>query len=106
MASNKKKLNAVSREWLAARDVIAATILDWLPGFGSGPADDLAAAILARLAAHDPPILLDLGGIGADAVEACRAVVTTDWISIEETKSRRNALARCADVVRRADAEG
>ena len=49
--------------WLQARDIIAKALWEWRVTFkGSRPSEDdrefAAAAILARLAANDPPILI------------------------------------------------
>lgn len=46
--------------WLAARAVIMRFLADLDPGMPQGHREDNAAALLARLAAHDPPILLDM----------------------------------------------
>ena len=50
------QLDRIAKEWLAARDVIANALRDW----GVPQADARAEAIIARLAAHKPPILLDM----------------------------------------------
>ncbi len=49
-------LDRVGREWLAAQTVIATALREW----GVEWPDPRASAIIARLAAHDPPILLDM----------------------------------------------
>lgn len=60
-------MNKIAREWLAARDVIAKFFLELSPHFKKVDprwpdrqtlAESNAAAILARLASHKPPILL------------------------------------------------
>lgn len=50
-------MNAVAREWLAARNVIAGFLRDLLPHADKSAIEHNAAAILARLAQHQPPIL-------------------------------------------------
>jgi hypothetical protein len=52
------QLDRIATEWLAARDVIAAALLEW--GTTKAASVVRAEAIIARLAAHDPPILLEM----------------------------------------------
>ena len=47
--------------WLAARAVIGTWLRDLLPRLDHEHAERYAEALLARLAAHAPPILLSLG---------------------------------------------
>lgn len=55
---------SVAREWLAARNVIAAFLRDFRNAqkafYVQDDFDTAAAALIARLASHDPPILLDM----------------------------------------------
>lgn len=58
-----ESLERAGRQWLEARDVIAGALREW--GFtraeghaGEQGADGYAAALLARLAAHEPPLLV------------------------------------------------
>jgi hypothetical protein len=53
------QLDRIAKEWLAAREVIAAALGQW---YGGSPErlSARAEAIIARLAAHDPPILLEM----------------------------------------------
>jgi hypothetical protein len=51
-------LNAVTSEWLSARNVISDTLQRY--GMPSAVAHARAASIIARLAKHDPPILLEM----------------------------------------------
>ncbi len=50
-------MNEIAREWLAARNVIAEIIRELVP-LTRAAAEHNAAAIIARLAHHKPPILL------------------------------------------------
>lgn len=52
------KLDRIAKEWLAARQITADALREW--GTTPAAADVRAEAILARLAAHDPPILLEM----------------------------------------------
>ena len=47
----------VVEEWLAARAVIRKALTDLFPGTSFARAEQVADAILARLASHSPPIL-------------------------------------------------
>jgi hypothetical protein len=55
--------NAVSdgvvREWLAARGVIAKFLADLGVGASDKHREELAASLIARLASHDPPLLIE-----------------------------------------------
>jgi len=53
--ATQQQLNRIAAEWLAARDVIAGCLVD----ITANP-QHRAEAIIARLAAHDPPILLEM----------------------------------------------
>ena len=61
MAMNQ--LERIANEWLAAKKIIADALRDFYrrqlfrTGFDS---DTMAEAIIARLASHDPPILLQM----------------------------------------------
>jgi hypothetical protein len=50
------QLDRIAKEWLAARFVISLALSEW----GIPQADARAEAIIARLASHDPPILLEM----------------------------------------------
>ena len=54
----RRQLKRKAAVWRAARDVIAAALVEW--GTTPAAADARAEAIIARLAAHDPPILLEM----------------------------------------------
>ena len=55
----QRQLKRIATEWLAARDVISNALCEW--GMAqAGEAERTAEAIIARLAAHDPPILLEM----------------------------------------------
>lgn len=62
MPTEQETMNAIAREWLAARTVIA----DFLAEISGGQRvhksvhEHNAAAILARLAHHKPPILISM----------------------------------------------
>lgn len=62
-------MNQVAAEWLAAREVIIGFLAELLPGMGRQHLEHNAAAVIARLAGHDPPFLIRY----ADAVEAAVA---------------------------------
>jgi len=49
----------IAREWLAARNVIADTLCD-LSALLAKQCSEIAVAIIARLASHEPPILLEM----------------------------------------------
>jgi len=53
------QLDIIAKEWIAARQVIATALGEW---YGGSPdrLNQRAEAIIARLAAHKPPILLDM----------------------------------------------
>jgi hypothetical protein len=53
------QLDRIAKEWLAARNVIATALGEW---YGGSPqmTESRATAIIARLASHDPPILLSM----------------------------------------------
>jgi hypothetical protein len=53
------QLDRIAKEWRAAREVIASALGEW---YGGSPdrLQQRAAAIIARLAAHNPPILLEM----------------------------------------------
>jgi hypothetical protein len=53
------QLDRIAKEYLAARRIIATALGEW---YGGSPErlNAKAEAIIARLAAHDPPILLDM----------------------------------------------
>jgi carbon storage regulator len=53
---------AVESEWLAARDVISRAVQQLRPDVDDDDANSWAAAIIARLASHNPPILLEMQG--------------------------------------------
>jgi hypothetical protein len=52
-------LEKVAREWLVARDIIADFLQELRPDMSKDHLEHNAAAILARLANHSPPILLE-----------------------------------------------
>jgi hypothetical protein len=54
--------DAIAREHRMARDVIANALTDWFPGSvgGMDGAYQYAEAILARLASHKPPLLVEV----------------------------------------------
>ena len=56
------QLDRIAKEWLAARQVIATALGEW---YGGSPErlQAKADAIIARLAAHDPPILLEMSEV-------------------------------------------
>lgn len=58
MASVAQQIGSVANDWMLARDVIASVFRDL--GFTKSRAEGTAGVIIARLAAHDPPILLDV----------------------------------------------
>jgi hypothetical protein len=51
-------LDRVAREWLAARGVIIDFLRELRPDLGRPELEHNAAALIARLASHEPPILL------------------------------------------------
>jgi len=51
-------LQAVAREWLRARNIVAAFLAELRPNAPREHHEFDAATILARLASADPPILL------------------------------------------------
>ncbi len=51
-------MDAVAREWLAARKIIGNSAIE--AGIKVADANRFAEAVIARLAHHDPPILLDM----------------------------------------------
>lgn len=57
--SDADYLAGAHRDWLAARKIIADTLCEWLVNLGPADAEHKAAAILARLAQHDPPLLIE-----------------------------------------------
>lgn len=50
-------MNDVAREWLAAREVIIRFLAELRPDHDRATLEHNAAALLARLASHEPPIL-------------------------------------------------
>ena len=52
------QLDHIAREWLAARNIISDALQEW--GTVSPVATVRAEAIIARLASHKPPILLEM----------------------------------------------
>lgn len=52
------RLDRIAKEWIAARDTIADFLFE--SGMDRERAEILAEAIIARLAAHNPPILLSM----------------------------------------------
>jgi len=52
------QLDRINREWTAARDVIAECLREW--GTTTAASVVRAEAIIARLASHKPPILLEM----------------------------------------------
>jgi hypothetical protein len=56
--NTQPQLNRIAAEWLAARRVIYGALVEW--GASANEAEARAEAIIARLAAHDPPILLEM----------------------------------------------
>jgi hypothetical protein len=54
--SEMNQLDRIHREWLAARAVIAEALREW----GVWDSENRAEAIIARLTAHNPPILLEM----------------------------------------------
>ena len=56
--SNNLVMDKVAREWLAARNIIAAALSEWYPPISTYKSEMDAAAILARLAHHKPPLLI------------------------------------------------
>jgi hypothetical protein len=65
----KANLLRVAIEWLAARDIIAKFLREVCPKDDKETIDHNAAAVIARLAHHNPPILLDTF---EDVVIECR----------------------------------
>lgn len=53
-------MQEVANEWMAARNVIRDYLCELLPGVSSKAVETTAASIIARLAQHDPPILLKM----------------------------------------------
>ncbi len=51
-------MEAIAREWLISRNVIRQALMEM--GQPLDIAERNAAAIIARLASHDPPILLEM----------------------------------------------
>jgi hypothetical protein len=51
-------LGRISHEWLAAREVIIVFLRELRPDLGRRELEHNAAALIARLASHEPPILL------------------------------------------------
>jgi hypothetical protein len=61
MMADKKDgavLKGVTREWLAARAVIVDFLRELRPDMSEVHLEHNAAAIIARLASHEPPILI------------------------------------------------
>ncbi len=52
-------LDQVAREWLAARDCIRDALFD-ADVCNKELAERIAEVVIARLASHDPPILLEM----------------------------------------------
>lgn len=53
-------MNRIAAEWLAARQVIMDCLQQLRPDLSRASLEHNAAAIIARLASHDPPILLTM----------------------------------------------
>ena len=68
------QLDCIATEWIAARETISTA----LRRFGLNDCGRKAEAILARLAAHDPPILLEMERPGDDELETA-AVEFGHW---------------------------
>ncbi len=54
---SQESMNEAAREWLASRAVIAAFLREMRPDLSQAQIEHNAAAVLARLASHKPPIL-------------------------------------------------
>jgi hypothetical protein len=73
---------SIAHEWLAARNIIADFLQEMRPLLPRDLHKRNAAAIIARLAAHEPPILLESAGEQEKAIagtvreerEACACV--------------------------------
>ena len=55
-----RTLQEVAREWLAARNVIVAFLREMRPDMKQEVLEDNAACLIARLAGHKPPIILEM----------------------------------------------
>jgi hypothetical protein len=53
-------MDQVAREWLASRDVIIRFLKELRPDMSQEHLEHNAAALIARLAQHEPPILLEM----------------------------------------------
>ncbi len=87
----QERLAAYAKEYLAARLVIAGVIKELRPTFTDETAGSYAECIIARLASHDPPLL-----IGSDDVELLKQAIAslpqsyqddvTDFMGSHQTK--------------------
>lgn len=59
-----------AREWLAERKVIATALVEWEMATSLDQGEQYAAAIIARLAQHDPPIVANFVGTTAKRIFA------------------------------------
>lgn len=53
-------MDQVAREWLASREVIIRFLKELRPDMTQEQHEHNAAALIARLASHEPPILLQI----------------------------------------------
>lgn len=51
-------MEIVARDWCMARAVIVAALAEWFPGEPLSVHERRADAIMARLASHQPPLLI------------------------------------------------
>jgi hypothetical protein len=58
MTAKKDGITEAADEWLVARGVIREFISQLCPGMSDKNLDHNAAAVIARLAQHDPPMLI------------------------------------------------
>lgn len=56
--ATEEGIERAGRDWLAARGVIVKACKEWNPGKTQANYEHFAAAILARMAHLDPPLLL------------------------------------------------
>jgi len=55
---NRSYLHEAAQEWLMARDVALGFLAELRPDLSRAQLETNAAALLARLAAHEPPLLV------------------------------------------------
>jgi hypothetical protein len=53
-------MDQVVREWLASREVIIRFLKEFRPDMSQEHLEHNAAALIARLASHEPPILMQM----------------------------------------------